>query len=62
MKQVQISENAFSKVIIEKDQAVAAKEKMRKVVHNLLDEWLDKPSYHHPGDGIIFNVVEDQGG
>lgn len=60
MKQVEISEKVFSKVTIEKDQAVAAKEKMRKNVHNLLDEWLDKSGYHGPGDGIIFKVVEDK--
>lgn len=60
MKQVEIAESVFSKVIIEKNQVVAAKEKVRGAVHILLDEWLDKSGYHGPGDGIIFKVVEDK--
>ncbi|MBA7601136.1 hypothetical protein ES703_08203 [subsurface metagenome] len=60
MKRVEISQAAFSKVDINNGKVVAVKEKLRKNVHKLLDEWLDKPEYPDVGDGIIFEVVEDR--
>lgn len=61
IKRVEISQAAFSKVLIDNNEAVAVAEKLRKNMHKLLDEWFDKVGYPDVDDGIIFKVVEDRG-
>ncbi|MBA7492546.1 hypothetical protein ES702_03096 [subsurface metagenome] len=62
IKRVEISQAAFSKILIDNGEVVAVTEKLRKNMHKLLDAWLDKVGYPNVDDGIIFKVVEDRTG
>lgn len=58
--QIDISREAFSKVLIGKGKLVVARDVLRTNAHKLLDKWLDK-RVPEVGEEITFTVVEDRG-